>query len=278
MRRFICVTTVLVLAALMPVIANAQPSGGGAAETAVDAAEGFSLRYVPASQGLDESALQSSNWYDENDAEASEELSISRAILYSLLLPGLGDWYAGNKSRATSFFIVDAALWTTFIVFQVQGHQREEDYQEFASNLAGIESTDHSDDFYSIVGQYNSSNDYESVFKKEHRIDLWPNVSSSAMESYYQQERVADFEEWAWRSWEDRVDFREKRSASKLSYRRSGYIIALAAANRVVASIFAYQAVKSSRSGKNTQTSRYRVDFSGTGGQYLTALSLVRSF
>jgi hypothetical protein len=271
------------LAVFSPVVAGAQTVGNGAGGGAVAGRaaqpDGFRLRYVPGVQGTHASAQQQpSGWYEEYHADAAGDLSVSRAVLYSLLLPGLGDWYAGHRDRATAFFLVDAAVWTTFIVFRVQGNQREDAYQQYASSLAGIGSTNHSDDFYSLVGQYNSSDAYEADFKKEHRIDLWPNVSSSAMDSYYVENRVADFEEWAWRSWEDRVDYREMRSASKLSYRRSGYILALAVANRVVASIFAYHAVKSSRSGNQIQTGRYRVDFSGASNGYLTSLSLVRSF
>jgi hypothetical protein len=214
--------------------------------------------------------------------EAGKELSATRAVLYSLLLPGLGDYYAGKKSRATTFFIIDAALWTTFIVFQVQGHLREDSYQDFAARFAGVTGTDHTDDFYSVVGQFDSSDDYESEFKKESRPDLWPDVGYDAMERYYLENRVADFEEWAWQSSDFRIDYRQMRSDSKVSYRRSEYMIAVLAANRLVASIFAYHAVRSSRGKSDTEVGRYGVDFSippfGAPGEYAAAVSVVRSF
>jgi hypothetical protein len=245
---------------------------------------GFSLRHAPEMQHTQGAGSDPAVMLDDPESGSTGELSMRRAVLYSLLLPGLGDWYAGNKSRAKTFFVVDAAIWTTFIVFRVQGNHREESYQNFATEFAGVSGTGHSDEFYSTIGKFNTSDEYEAEFKKEHRIDIWPDVGYEAMEKYYVENRLTDFQEWAWYTWEMRVDYREMRSASTLSYRRSGYIVALAVANRVVASIFAYHAVKSSRSGngEGTESSRYRVDFSGSplaeGGELSAGVSLVRSF
>jgi hypothetical protein len=279
---------VILVTLTMAVSAVAGPAVGQngevrAEEAAPETPTDYSLRYIPETLPLSGGARQSSDFFEEVDAESGgKELSMRRAILYSLLLPGLGDYYAGKKSRATAFFIVDAALWASFIAFQVQGHRREDDYQNFAVQFAGISSTDHTDDFYSTIGQFNSSDDYETDFKKESRPEIWPDVGYEALEEYYVGNRVADFEEWAWQSSELRIDYREMRSSSKLSYRRSGYIIAVLVANRLVASVFAYQAVKSSRKETDIQTGQYRVDFSappfGVPGEYAATVSVVRSF
>jgi hypothetical protein len=214
----------------------------------------------------------------DTEENASGDISAARAIGLSLLVPGLGDVYAGRPDRARVFFAAEAAIWTAFAVFRIQGHGREESYHDFAVQFAGITGTDHSDDFYSEIGQYDSSNDYEAVMKKNARFELEQVLGYEALERYYLEHRVADFEEWAWASSEDRIDFRALRSDSRLAYRRSGYMIALAAANRVVAALFAYQAVKSA----NVETGRLRLDFAPPracmGARYAAAISLVRSF
>ena len=231
-------------------------SSVAAAAGGVDSGSDFSLRHIPealpvtvtVASGQAGAGEEGTGWYAQSTTlEPDKELSMSRAILYSLLLPGLGDWYVGKKDRAKAFFIVDATLLTAFIVFQVQGHRREDGYQQYAQTFAGITGTDHSDDFYSVLGQYGSSGSYEADFKKESRLELWPNVSYDDLESYYVENRVEDFEEWAWRTFDSRVDYRSMRSSSKLAYRRSGYVIAVAVLNRVVASVFAWHDVISSR-------------------------------
>ena len=289
MRRVVC--TALVAGLLVGF--SVPAAAGGAEKPAAD----FSLRYIPealpveATSGETGAGEDGTSWYSQSaTVEPVKELSMSRAILYSLLLPGLGDWYAGERDRAKAFFIVDAALWTTFIVFQAQGHRREDGYQQYAQTFAGIAGTDHSDDFYSVIGQYSSSDAYEAEFKKESRPELWPNVSYDELEGYYTDNRVEDFEEWAWRTFDSRVDYRSMRSSSKVAYRRSGYVIAVAALNRVVASVFAWQAVKASRgdfdepAGTDDSAAQggYHLDISspsiGTRGEFSAAVSLIRSF
>jgi hypothetical protein len=272
-------------------IAAATLAGVGTAFAQQDGTPpGFSLRFIPETQPVSNDADESSALFQGTDDGAPGELSAGRAVLYSMLLPGLGDWYAGNKGRAKAFFIVDAAIWTSFIVFQVQGHKREDSYKQMAVDLAGVTSTGHSDDFYSEVGQYNNSDVYETIFKQDHRIDIWPDVGYEAMERYYLENRVADFEEWAWANSDQKIEFRHLKTASKNAYRRSNYVIALAVANRVIASIFAYQSVRSSRNesseheevGASGSSGGYRIDFSSPSfarpGEYAAAVSVVRSF
>lgn len=279
MKCSTCLIAAAVIAACAPPGLATEPS------VAEDGAYGpeYTLRYAPDSQAPSGDGSAAPVTFGESVSESADQPSLGRAILYSLVLPGAGDWYAGHKSRAKAFFIAEAAIWTTFFVFREQGDQREEGFQNFATEFAGVSGTGHSDEFYSLIGQFNSSDDYEADFKKEHRIDLWPNVSYDAMERYYLENRVSDFQEWAWYSWELRVDYRDMRSASRLSYRRSDYILALAVANRVVASIFAFHAVKSNHSdSQDDEISRYRVDFTGSplaaGGELSAGVSLVRSF
>jgi hypothetical protein len=291
MRRFICIVLAAAIAATAAPwawtgAACAQEAPGGH-----QAPAGFSLRYIPEAQPLSSATDEPVALFQETGDAAPGELSAKRAVLYSLLLPGLGDWYAGRKDRAKTFFIVDAALWTSFIVFQVQGHRREDAYKQMAVDMAGVTSTGHSDDFYSEIGAYDNSGDYETIFKQDHRIDIWPEVGYEALESYYLENRVSDFEEWAWANSEQRIDFRQLKTSSKNAYRRSKYVIALAVANRLVASVFAYHAVKSSRNqsyereevgASGSRGGSYHVDFSSPSfarpGEYAAAISVVRSF
>ena len=246
----------------------------------------FSLRDIP-DAGVDSQEQarpfeQLENWNQGAFGTASGEPSMKRAILYSLLLPGLGEYYTGHTMRARTFFVFEAAVWTSFIVLRTQGHMREDRYKEFAVQFAGLSTTDHSDDFYKTVGTHDSSNNYEAELKSEGRLEIWPNVSYNALEKYYLENRILDFEEWTWTSFDRRVEYRAMRSSSRLAYRRSLYMLAAAAANRVISAISAYQIVKSAKIETGEQTGRYMLDFGRPGhdtrGEYEAAVTLIRTF
>jgi hypothetical protein len=165
--------------------------------------------------------------------------------LYSLLLPGLGDWKLGHRDRATTFFAVEGVIWASFVWFQVQGGDLEDEYESLAVQFAGISSTDHSDEFYATLRDYDNSDDYEAVIKTDGRFEYLRALSSEELEQYFIDNRVEDYEPWLWESTERRLQYSEVRSASKTAYRRADYMIAAAAANRVVSAVFAYAAARS---------------------------------
>ncbi|MCD6097825.1 hypothetical protein J7K18_02920 [bacterium] len=59
-------------------------------------------------------------------------LSISRALGYSLLLPGAGELYTKSYIQAASFLLLEAGLWTGHFYYHSQGKKKEKEYKEFA--------------------------------------------------------------------------------------------------------------------------------------------------
>jgi hypothetical protein len=55
-----------------------------------------------------------------------------RAMLLSMVLPGMGQFYAGSKIRGAVFLALEVAGWTTFAVYQTQGKDKENEYEDFA--------------------------------------------------------------------------------------------------------------------------------------------------
>lgn len=223
-----------ILVATCLVIAGATPAF----------AEGlaFSLRDAAGVPLAVEGAQAPSFNYQDADAPAVEPLSPAKAVMWSLLLPGLGDWKMGHRDRASVFFGIEGVIWVSFAAFQIQGNDLEEQYQSMAVRFAGVTSTDHSDDFYATIRDYDSSEEYEADIKNEGR-DY--DTGSEALDQYFIENRVDDYQPWLWASHERRLQYSETRSASKTAYRRADYMIAAAAANRVVSAVFAYAAARS---------------------------------
>jgi hypothetical protein len=157
----------------------------------------------------------------------------------------LGDWKLGHRDRATVFFAVEGVIWASFIAFKVQGEDLEDEYQSLAMIFAGVTTRDHSDDFYATIRDYDSAEEYEAVVKNDGQFELYPDIGSEALDQYFTDNRVADFEPWLWQSTDRRLQYSEVRSSSKTAYRRADYMIAAAAANRVVSAVFAYAAGRS---------------------------------
>lgn len=201
----------------------------------------FSLRDAASTPAAVSAPASEWNYQDEA-ATAAVPLSPGKAVLYSLLLPGLGDWKLGNKNRATVFFAIEGLIWVSFATFQVQGGNYEEEYEDLAVRFAGVAGTDHSDEFYATIRDYDSSDEYEADIKNEGR-DY--DTGSEALDQYFIENRVDDYQPWLWASHERRLQYSETRSASKTAYRRADYMIAAAAANRVVSAVFAYAAARS---------------------------------
>lgn len=220
------------------------------------------------------------SWDFEPDAVESSAAPISptRAVLYSLVLPGLGDYALGNRGRASAFFIAEGAIWISYAVFQVQGHGREDEYQALAARFAGVTGSGHSDEFYATLREFDASDEYEAEVKNEGRFAIGDpaRIGPDAIEQYFVENRVSDYEPWVWESTERRLQYSEMRSASKTSYRRADYMFAAAAANRLASAIVAYAAA---RSANKAYTVGYLIDVTpSSAGGLDVAVVLTRSF
>ena len=211
-----------------------------------------------------------------------ESKSTSKAVLYSLLLPGLGQSYLGESGQAKIFYALDIAIWTSFVVFTVQADLREDEYQTYAQTFAGVTTTSHSDDYFSILTQFDSARDYADDLMDEGRFALYPDVDTEALEQYFVDNRVSDYEVWVWQSADHRRAYQDRRSASKRADRRALYSIAAAVVNRVASAFFAYRTAKRPQLEENTQQTRFSIELGApqrqtTGGSF-AGISMIQSF
>lgn len=58
--------------------------------------------------------------------------SVKKAFLYSLIIPGSGEFYAGSKIKSVLFFGLDVALWALYFNYYGKGKDKEKEYQAFA--------------------------------------------------------------------------------------------------------------------------------------------------
>ena len=58
--------------------------------------------------------------------------SLKRAFLYSLIVPGSGEFYAGSKIKAGLFFGLDVTLWALYFNYHGKGKDKENEYKAWA--------------------------------------------------------------------------------------------------------------------------------------------------
>jgi len=92
---------------------------------------------------------------DEN-LSRNRDKSLVLAMAASAVLPGAGHFYLGNKSRASAFFWVDAALWVSSSATWFYGDNQLKSARGYAVKYAGAEGAPKDLDFLSLVGNYRS--------------------------------------------------------------------------------------------------------------------------
>jgi hypothetical protein len=185
----------------------------------------------------------------ENEREKEEEqvrserpegyVNPRKAMLYSLLLPGLGQQVSGRDERARVFFGVEAAIWTSFVAFRLQGDARKDRYIEFAEFAGGIDPSGKGDDYWRTVASFERSDpgpgSANELIKRQARV-LYPG-DKAAQDRYFDENGYFGDEAWDWQNADNLARFQDLRGKSLDSYDRAEYSIALALVHRLVSVI-----------------------------------------
>jgi hypothetical protein len=134
--------------------------------------------------------------------------SLKRAFIYSLLIPGTGEFYAGSKIKAAIFLGIDVTLWALYFNYHGQGKDKEDEYRVYADqNWSEDEYTQCLIDTYGITDdeQPYDTLDGQPVYFSHHLPD-------SKTGQYY--EMIGKYEQFSW-GW---VDYDSISSASRETY------------------------------------------------------------
>jgi len=145
-----------------------------------------------------------------------------KAGLLSAVLPGAGQFYNGQKSKAYIMGGVEVAIWTAYFVFDAQGDARMESAEEWAGIYAGTRG-DHENSYWQNVGHYMDSDVYnESRLREARALQEAPSGL------------IGSGEAWQWVN-EDRKDgYSKLRADGNSAYDRRDFMILFAVVNRAV--------------------------------------------
>lgn len=156
--------------------------------------------------------------------------SIGLGIIYSLLLPGMGELYAGSYDVGKYFTIAEGVFWGTYIGMNTYAGWKKDDYKAFASQHAGIKNEGKDADYYATISDYSDINSYNN----EKALDR-------NFEEMYDSEQYF----WKWQTPEERKTYRAMWTTSEQTYNDLRFVVGAMILNRVASAINAVRLIAS---------------------------------
>ncbi|MBK8945282.1 MAG: hypothetical protein IPM32_08445 [Ignavibacteriae bacterium] len=174
-----------------------------------------------------------------------EKKSAALAVLYSVLLPGMGELYAGNYSTGKYFTIADGVIWGFFSGFTIYGNNKESDYKSFAKSYGSVNLSGKDEEYFANISLYENIEDFNTEQELNREFDAVYNVNTHF---------------WDWQNSTQRKVYRDLWSSSETAYRNVRFAVGALILNRVVSAIFAVKAVNNYNKQQSNQLS-WRVNF-----------------
>lgn len=149
--------------------------------------------------------------------------SKGKAFILSLLIPGLGERYAGSRIKSEIFMATEIGLWLGYSGLTTYRDWRKEDYKSFAAAHAYIDLKDKSDSYFVDLGNYDSIYDYNAAKLRQRNLPSY----YRDVEAYY----------WQWDSHENRQKFERLRISADTADNRALFALGMVFANHIISAI-----------------------------------------
>jgi len=170
----------------------------------------------------------------------AEKKSVGLAILYSLLLPGMGELYADGYSSGKYFTIAEGVLWGTYIGMNVYASNQEDNYKAFAKSRASINPDGKNDDYFATISEYSDIDTYND---------------QKALERNFDQMYDRDKFFWKWGTTAERKEYRSIWSSSEQTYNDLQFVVGAMILNRSASAINAVRLVSAYNSNLDEELS-----------------------
>jgi hypothetical protein len=190
--------------------------------------------------------------------------SVGLAVVYSLLLPGMGELYAGDYGSGKYFTGADGLLWLTLYAVDAHANSIQDDARTFAALHAGFDQEGKNDDYYSDVGNFDDVYAYnEQVLRDRDAYKLYDPAS-------------ADY--WKWDAASNREVYRGQRIEADGMFNNTRFVVAGLLANRVLSAINAARIVISGNKEAGDEVGIGAIILGGPAHAHGIALSITRQF
>jgi hypothetical protein len=200
--------------------------------------------------------------FQEEEVNHPERKSTSRAFFSSLLLPGTGEAYVGEKTQSKIFLGIEIVAWGLVIANVINVNMRQDDYKNFAVQHASVIRNGKGDQYWIDIGKYDTIFEYNEQRIRERDID-----------ALYPEER---FWYWSWDNTDNRFFYDAKRIETREIEQNRLYFFAAIALNHVISAINALRLANSYNRKLDELALKFNVDYNPLHQQF--SLSLQKSF
>lgn len=166
---------------------------------------------------------------DEKELQYNEQKKkTGLAIIYSALLPGMGELYAGDYSSGKYFTIADGVLWGGLIGVTAYANNQEDNYRSFAETYGGVDLNGKDAEYFGNIGNY------LDIYQYNHRQELDRN---------YEDIYDSGTHYWKWSGQTQRTEYRDMWISSETANNSTRFIVGALILNRIASVINAIRLV-----------------------------------
>ncbi len=158
-----------------------------------------------------------------------EKKKTGLAIIYSLLLPGMGELYAGDYSSGKYFTIADGLIWGTVAGFTIHANNKEDDYMSMAKAFAGADVSGKDEDYFTNIGLYLDTEEYNRAMLIKGKFDVLYDDDSF---------------NWKWDGNDRRSEYRNLWKSAETATNNIRFAVGALILNRIVSAINAARIVR----------------------------------
>ncbi len=160
--------------------------------------------------------------------EVKQKKNTGLAILYSLLLPGMGELYADAYDSGIYFTVADGVLWGTYAGMNIYANWQKDRYISYSQSKAGVSTEGKDEDYYAIIGEYSSIDQFNDEKALERNFDEMYNT-----EKYF----------WKWNTSNEQKAYKSMWTSSEQTFNDVRFVVGALLLNRVVSAINAVRLV-----------------------------------
>lgn len=156
------------------------------------------------------------------ESSKGEKKNPALAILYSALLPGMGELYAGDYSFGKYLTIAEATFWGIYLGMNSYGNWKMDNYKAYAKTYGGVSLDGKDADYFASIGEFKNIEQYND---------------DKALSRRFGEMYSPETDSWKWKSESERKTYRNMWLSSQHAFNNTRFVVGAMILNRLVSII-----------------------------------------